>query len=275
VPTEQLPTAVATQTGRTAAVQLIGPPLGGLLYGIARGLPFLFDAISYAASTLSLLAMRTPFQEAREAERASLRARLAEGLRFTWHQPFLRTTALLFGIANVIGPAITFALVVIGTDQGLSGGEIGALIAIFGGCVLFGSFLTGFVRRLLPPHAIFVLELWTWTGCAAFLIWPNVYVLATALCISGLVIPSTDSVVHAYRIAMTPDRLLGRAQAAWSTISLSLWPLGLLVAGALLDAYPARVTIAGLAALGLVLAVWGTLSRSLHNLPPLEELAAR
>jgi len=274
VPTAQLPDAQATQTGRTAVVQLVGPPLGGALYTVARGLPFLVDALSYAGSTVSLLFMRTPFQEERERDDAPLRTRLAEGLRFTWQQPFLRTTALLFGIANFIGPVIVFALVVIGTRQGLSGGEIGGLISVFGACVLVGSFATRHVRRLLPPHAILVLELWTWTGCAAFLIWPNVYVLATALFVLGLVIPSTDSVVHSYRIAMTPDRLLGRAQAVWSTIALSIWPVGLLVAGALLEAYEARVTIAVLAGSGLALAVWGTLSPSLRGVPPIEELDA-
>ena len=30
---------------------------------------------------------------------------------------------------------------------------------------------------------------------------------------TALAIPSTDSVVHGYRIAMTPDRLLGRAES--------------------------------------------------------------
>jgi MFS family permease len=273
VPTKQLPDAQAAQTGRTAIVQLIGPPLGGALYSAARGLPFLIDALSYAGSTLSLLFMHTPFQEQRERDDATLKTRLAEGLRFAWDQPFLRTSALLFGLANFIGPVIVFALVVIGTRQGLSGGEIGGLISVFGACVLVGSFAARYVRRLLPPHAIFVLELWTWTGCAAFLIWPNVYVLATALFITGLVIPSTDSVVHSYRIAMTPDRLLGRAQAVWSAISLSIWPVGLLLAGALLDAYPARITIAIVAASALALAIWGSLSPSLRGVPPIKELA--
>ncbi|HUZ81312.1 MAG TPA: MFS transporter, partial [Gaiellaceae bacterium] len=62
VPPRQLPAAAGAQTGRQAAVMLGGPPLGGALFGLARALPFLVDAVSYAFSTLSLLAMRTPFQ---------------------------------------------------------------------------------------------------------------------------------------------------------------------------------------------------------------------
>src|SRR5207244_5592678 len=162
VPPRQLPAAAATETGRAATVRLAGPPLGGALFGVARALPFLVDAVSYAFSTLSLLAMRTPFQEKREADPAPLRSRLAEGFRFMWGRPFLRTCALLFGLANFIGPGVLLALVVIGRRQGLSGGEVGALVAAFGACLLLGSFLSPLVRRLLPVRAVLLLELWTW-----------------------------------------------------------------------------------------------------------------
>ena len=167
VPVRQLPAAAAAETGRVAVVRLAGPPLGGALFGLARALPFLIDAASYAFSTLSLLAMRTPFQEERERDRSPLRSRLAEGFRFVWSHPFLRTTAFLFGLTNFIGPGVLLAVVVIGTRQGLSGGEVGALVAAFGSCLLLGSFLSPFVRRLLPVRAVLVLELWTWLGCAA------------------------------------------------------------------------------------------------------------
>jgi hypothetical protein len=260
VPTPQLPAAAGVQTGRQAAVNLAGPPLGGALFSLARALPFVVDAISYAFSTLSLLAMRTPFQEEREPERSSLRSRLAEGVRFLWGQPFLRTCALLYGLANFIGPGLLLAVVVIGSRQGLSGGEIGALVAAFGACLLLGSFLSPPVRRLLPVRAVLLLELWTWLGCAVFLVWPNVFVLTASILPTAIAIPSTDSVVNGYRIAMTPDRLLGRVESVRSTIALVIAPLGPLAAGFLLGAVSARATIAVFAALGLVLALWGTLS---------------
>jgi MFS family permease len=272
VPAHQLPAAAAAETGRQAVVWLTGPPLGGALFGLTRALPFLVDAVSYAFSTLSLLAMRTPFQEEREPQVASLRSRLAEGFRFVWSQPFLRTCALLFGLANFIGPGVLFAVVVIGKQQGLSGGEVGALIAVFGACLLLGSLLSPLVRRLLPVRAVLVLELWTWLGCAVFLVWPNVYVLTAGILPTAHAIPSTDSVVHGYRIAMTPDRLLGRAESVRSMISLLIAPLGPLIAGVLLSTASPRATIAVFAAVGVVLAVWGTLSPAIRTAPSLDEL---
>jgi hypothetical protein len=272
VPARQLPAAVAAQTGRGAAVQLGGAPLGGALFGVARALPFLVDAVSYAFSTLSLIAMRTPFQEAREPDRSPLRARLVEGFRFLWGHPFLRTCALLFGLGNFIGPGLLFALVVVGRRQGLSGGEVGGLVAVFGAGLLLGSLLSPLVRRRLPVRAVMVLELWTWLGCGLFVVRPSVYVLAAGMLPTALAIPSTDSVVHGYRIALTPDRLLGRSESVRSTISLAIAPLGPLTAGLLLDAVSARATIAVFAAAGLALAVWGTLSPAIRGAPSLAEL---
>ena len=124
VPARQLPAAAATETGRQAVVRLAGPPLGGALFGLARALPFLVDALSYAFSTLSMLAMRTQFQEEREPHLESLRSRLAEGFHFVWSQPFLRTCALLFGLGNFIGPGVLFAVVIIGKQQGQTAGEV-------------------------------------------------------------------------------------------------------------------------------------------------------
>jgi MFS family permease len=272
VPAQQHPAAASVESGRGAVVQLAGPPLGGALFGIARAVPFLVDAISYGFSTVSLLAMRTPFQEDREPHLASIRTRLAEGLRFVWGRPFLRTCALLFGLTNFIGPGVLFSVVVIGKEQGLSGGEVGALVAVFGACLLLGSFASPIVRRLLPVRAVLLLELWTWIGCAGFVLWPNVYVLVACILPTALAIPSTDSVVHGYRIAMTPDRLLGRAESVTSTIALLIAPLGPLVAGILLGAGSARAAIAVFAVAGLVLALWGTLSPSIRTAPSLDEL---
>jgi MFS family permease len=272
VPARQLPAAAGAQTGRQAVVRLAGPPLGGALFGLARVLPFLVDAGSYAFSIVSLLAMRTPFQQQREPDRSSLRSRLGEGVRFLWGHPFLRTCALLFGLANFVGPGVLLAVVVIGKRQGLSGGEVGALVAAFGACLLLGSLVAPLVRRLLGVRAVLLLELWTWLGCALFLVWPNVYALTGSILPTALAIPSTDSVVNGYRIAMTPDRLLGRAESVRSMISLLIAPLGPLAAGALLDATSARATIAFFAVFGLVLAIWGTLSPSIRAAPSLDEL---
>ena len=273
VPTQQLPDATAIGAARNATVQLAGSPLGGALYTVARALPFVVDVISYAFSAISLLLMRAKFQEDREHDPSPLRSQLLEGVRYVWHHAFLRTVALIFGLLNFVGPSILFAIVVIGTDQGLSGGQVGLLVAVFFAGILPGTALSPYIRRALPVRAVFVLELWTWVGCAAFLVWPSVYVLAVCLLPTAIVIPSTDSVVHGYRIAMTPDRLLGRAEAAWSTFAVVISPLGPLLTGILITEVSARAAVGLCVAIALVLALWATFSSAIRNAPSIDDLS--
>lgn len=272
VPAKQMPAAIATVTGRQSVVLVAGPPVGGALFTVGRAVPFVVDAVSYAFSTVSLLLMRTPFQEERERSGTRLRSEITEGLRWLWDHSFLRTCALLFGVGNLVFPGLSLVIVVVGTRDGLTGGEIGLITAVFGVCLLAGSALSAFSRRTFSVRTILLMELWTWSGCAVFLIWPSVYVLAASILPTILAVPSTDSVVHGYRTAMTPDRLIGRVDSAARTISLLAAPLGPLLAGVLLSATSERWTVGVFALFGLVLALWGTLSESIRNAPSLTDL---
>jgi MFS family permease len=273
VPTHRLPDAAGIIEARRAAVRLGAPPLGGALFSVARGLPFLADAVSFAASTAAMLAMRTPFQQPREVVTAGFRARLAEGFRYLWQHPFLRTTAFVYGLGNILSTAIFLILVVVGRRQGLSSAQIGLLFTVLGLATLVGSLTSPLHRRYLGVRTILLLELWTWTGAWVFVAWPSVYALFAVVIPFGLCAPVTDSVVVGYLAAMTPDRLLGRVESARFTIAVAASPLGPLAAGFLLGAVSARVTVAAFALLGLVLALWGTLSPAIRGAPSLAELA--
>jgi len=274
VPRQQLPAAVGAMRARAATVQLAGPPLGGLLFGLGRAVPFVFDAVSYTFSFLSLLAMRTPFQEEREHDRARLRTKVAEGFRFLWERPFLRTCAFLYGLGNFTIPGVVLVLIVAAEREGLTSAGIGALLAAFGAGILLGALASPLFRRRLSMRAILLLELWTGLGIVAFLVWPSVYVLTAALVVQGVTLPVTDSVVDGYRIAITPDRLLGRVESVRSTIALGAAPFGPLAAGILLESTSPRVTVAFFAAFTLVLMLWGTLSPAIRDAPSLDELDA-
>ena len=97
--------------------------------------------------------------------------------------------------------------------------------------------------------------------------------LAVCLLPTALVIPSTDSVVHGYRIAMTPDRLLGRAESAWTTFAIVISPIGPLITGVLITEVSARAAIGLCVVLALVLALWATFSPAIRNAPSIDDLA--
>jgi len=272
VPIRQLPAAVGAQRARMSTTLIAGPPMGGALFQLGRAVPFLVDAASYLCSLASLVAMRRPFQEVRERETTPLRTQLGAGLTFLWSRPFLRTTTFLYGLGNPLMPGILLVLVVVGRRQGLTGGEIGVLSAALGVAALVGSLVSPWARRLLPIRSIMLLEFTTWFGAWLFVAWPSVYVLLAVIVPFGLAAPITDSVVEGYRIAMTPDGLLGRVETARSTIALLLLPVGSLAAGVLLEHVSARATVAVFAVFALGLFVWGVLSRALRAAPSLDEL---
>jgi MFS family permease len=267
VPAAQLPAAVNVVTGRRAAINVAGPPVGGALFGLARSLPFVVDALSYAFSTVFLLAMRTPFQEERGEDAGRLRDQLLEGFRFLWHHPFLRMTTLVFAPLGFVALGYTLALVVIAEEEGLSGAGVGALVASFGVGVLVGSAISPQIRRALPTRAVLLLELWMWPIPLLFVLWPNVYVLAASLIPAALAIPSTDSVVIGYQLALTPDRLVGRVGSVFRTIVLLVAPVGPLVAGFLLGGTSPRLAVGFFVGVALLTAVVATLSPALRTVP--------
>ena len=273
VPPAALPAAVSVQQGRVAVVGIVGPPAGGALFAVARALPFGIDALSYLFSFAAIAAMRTPFQQPRERRPLRIRADLAEGFRFLWTQPFLRATSFFYAVGNFTIPALLFVVLVVARRHGLTGGEIGILFALFSACILIGSLLGAAARRRLSLRAVVILEAYSGLLAVLFLIEPNVYLLLGALLPQAFVLPITDSYVIAHRLAATPDRLLGRAEAARVTIVRTAAPLGSLTAGVLLSATSARVAVAAFLALTFGEAVYATTATALRSPPPLEEPA--
>ena len=272
VPGRQLPAAAAAEQARYSTVSLIAPPLGGSLFGLGRALPFLADAVSYVFSLASLLAIRTPFQEEREHEDLPLRTQLAEGFRWLWGHPFLRTCAVLFTWVNVVFEGTFLVLIVVGRRQGMSGGQIGLVIAALGFCSLVGSLAAPRVQRLLSMRAIVLVSFWVQLGIVAFVFKPSIYVLLVGAIPAAFSFPSVNAVVIGYRVAVVPDRLTGRVNSVARTIALCGAPLGPLAAGLLLGSFSARTTVAIFASLLLLICVIATLSTSIRNAPSLDEL---
>ena len=266
VPPVQLADASSVRMARMSTVRLTAPPVGGALFGVLRGLPFLADAISYVFSTVALLLTRTRFQEEREP---GARVRMREGMTYFWQMPFLRVTVGMIAASNVAAVGVPVALIILAHRRGFSGAAIGAFIALEGVTLLAGSLLSPFLRRVLPMRAILLSEFWTALVYAAFVVEPNVYVLVAALAVHAFWFPNTDSAMEAYSYTLIPDRLLGRAMAASNTLRAASAPVGPLAAGLLVAHTSSRIAIVALAAPVCVAAVLGTLSPALRDLPTL------
>jgi len=267
VPQPQLADAASVMYARASVVRLAAPPAGGALFGIARGLPFLADAISYAFSTGSLLLMRTRFQEEREP---GARPRFREGLAYFWRIPFLRATIGMIAVSNLAASGAPIAVIVLAHRHGLSSAAIGGLVAIQGMALLAGAALSPLLRRIFPMRGILLSEFWAALVFGAFIAFPDVYVLAAAAALHAFWFPNTDSAMTAYAYTLIPDRLLGRAMAASNTLRAVSAPIGPLLAGLLLADTSPRDCVLVLAAPVVLAAVAGTLSSAIRDLPSLE-----
>jgi MFS family permease len=267
VPTVQLPAAASLEEGRMSVVRLAGPSLGGVLFGVGRAVPFLADLLSYAFSTVSLLLMRTPFQQRRERAETHAVAEAVEGLHFVWHNAFLRLTTLMLMLGNISAAGVQLAIIVLAKQHGLSSAATGALVALLGAATLIGAMASSLVRRVLSPRLILLSEFWASLALVSFLIWPSVYVLAGAFAFQAFFFANTDAAVRAYWYAVTPDRLIGRVPSAMGNVMVLALPLGPLLAGLLIQHWSARAAIAIFVSLVLVAAIAGTLSRSTREVP--------
>lgn len=266
VPQAQLADASSVSLARGSVIRLSAPPLGGALFGVLRGLPFLVDAVSYVFSTASLLLMRTPFQEEREP---GARTPFREGVSYFWSIPFLRVTIGMIAASNLVAVGAPIAVIILAHRRGLSPLAIGSFVALQGSCLLAGSILSPLLRRVFPMRLILLSEFWMGLVYGAFLLYPNVYVLAAASALHAFWFPNTDSAMAAYSLALIPDRLLGRTMAASNTLRAASAPLGPLVAGLLLAHASPRVAVLALAAPVVIAAALGTLSHALRDLPSL------
>src|SRR6266699_96249 len=149
VPPEQLP-AVSSQNqaiGYTAA--LLGPTLSGALFSVGRHFPFLVDAISYVVSVVSLLFIKTPFQQERRAAPQRLWVEIKEGFFWLWHHPLLRFMTLLVGSLNFTVAGIYLVMVVLAQNLHASSFTIGLILGIGSIGGIAGAFAGPFIQKCL------------------------------------------------------------------------------------------------------------------------------
>lgn len=265
----QLPVAASLIASSSTLAVLIGPTLGAALLTIMMAPDALgFDAASYVISGLLLVSIRQPFRRARpeQDQGQRLRADMAEGLRFLWHQPVIRTmTFSVFCACLSWGGA--FGLLVVYANRALhmtrvdlrlgllySAGELGGLISVATVPLLVKRLAVGRLTAVfLAANAAGLALLsaapsYDW-AVLAFFFYELVYTMVTA---TGITI----------RQMLTPDHLQSRVNTAGRMIAWGGTPVGAVLGGLLAELLPIRLVFGLLtisAAVGAGLAGWSCL----------------
>lgn len=270
---EQLPTAVAQQQAQYAVGGLLGPSLGGALFGLNQVLPFLMDAVSYACSAASLRFIRAAFGGG-AAVRRSLRAEIGEGVGWLWRQPLVRYMAFLTGGLNFTA-GIDLIIIVLAQRQGASPAAIGAIFAVAGVGGLLGALLAPRVQRRLSFGRAIIGFCWLQVVFFALFASANSLALVAAvLTVFFLVGPTYDTIQLSYRLALIPGALQGRVNSVFRLVAQGMRPLGLALAGVLIERWGIAGTTVALCGWLAIMALLTTLNAHVRRAPALTEAAA-
>jgi MFS family permease len=233
-----------------------GPALGGLFVSLFLAPRAVIAAVVlWVASVAAIWRIRTaePAPEASGGGMQPVR-QIAEGIRFVFRNPILRPVALITASFNFCYAAyLVIFIVYLPKELGLSGFEIGLVLAAIGPSILIGAFLSsslprrfGYGRVLLPAAFVsdfFLLGMGLVRGSGVLVVVVLVLLNFVYGCLSGIFAIS----LVALRQSATPDRLLGRVMATLRFLGVGPVPFGSLVGGffaAAVGLRPGLVTVA-------------------------------
>ncbi|RFU39498.1 MFS transporter [Actinomadura logoneensis] len=271
VPSERLTEALARQETKSRSAALTGSPLGGLLFGLGHALPFVADAASYLVSVATILGIRTrhrPAPPPRETA-TGLYGEIREGMRWLWHEPFVRMSVALTSAVNLMFQALILTLIVLAGRLGAGSAGTGLILGCFGVGGLAGALVAPRVPDLLSSRAVAIGATWVWAATAPLLaVATNPYELAAVIACMAVVGPVWNVVVVGHQYKVVPDHLLGRVKSVALLTSWGSMPLGQLLGGYLLSLTAPRQTVLLLSLLSLAIALTTTLNRSMRMRGP-------
>jgi MFS family permease len=242
----------------TVGQGFVGPPLGAALFGWFRALPIIGSAVGFALAAMLVLAVPGRFR-AERVEPTTLRADIAEGLRWLWRHPLLRGLTILSGLfAGLLSMATSLNVLYAVKTLHLSPSVYGLLFTVLGlggvaGSVVVGPLAARFGRaRMLTVAAGVAPVMCVMLGLFANLWAAGVWFFGMA---AGVTMWNVLSM--SLRQALIPAELLGRVLSANRVVLWGGIPLGALAGGALAEgtSVPVAFLVSGLAQLVVVVLI--------------------
>ncbi len=231
------PEHLARANGRLATAQTIfdeiaGPPLGGLLFGVAAALPIAADATTFLVAALLFWSLRGRFRPDREQAHSptTLRHELNEGLRYLLGHRTLLSLATSGFLSSLAYMAPFSVLVLFATETvGLTPTEYGIALTISALGSLLGSLMADRLDAALGSAVAMRVMLVLGAASFAVLGISTSPVMVTAMLSVYFLHSAVWTICFAsWRQRIIPNELLGRVGGAMRTFNL----LGLVVGSA-------------------------------------------
>jgi MFS family permease len=226
------------QGGFLLTNQLVAPPIGAFLFATGMAIPFATNAVCFVLGAVLVSRVVTSPRPPVE-EGASLRAQMAEGLRWLIGHPPMRTLALTILAFNITFGA-AWSVLVLYADQRLGMGPVGfgllTTAVALGGVV--GMLLYGRLERRFSLGDIMrvglIIETFTHLSLALTTL-PAVALITLVVFGAHAFVWGTTSTVVRQRAV--PDALLGRVTGVYRVAIVGGLVIGTPLGGLLASAY--------------------------------------
>jgi MFS family permease len=213
-----------------------GPPLGGLLIGVAFALPFYANAVTFGISAILIASLSGTFRTAHDltpGPRPSFRADISEGVRWLWRHELLRTMAIVLGVMNaMIMMALSTYVLFVQEILGLDAASFGVLLSAgaVGGVV--GSVLASRISaRIGPGASLFTTIALSAVGFAVTGLTSSAVVVWAMFVLESFAGVLWNVITVSLRQSIIPDRLLGRVNSVYRFFAWGMMPVGSLLGG--------------------------------------------
>jgi predicted MFS family arabinose efflux permease len=280
VPGEQLTRALTLDEVRQNGAALVGPAIGGALYGIralAHAAPFLFTACSFVVALASAAVTWLlpggagepgPGAEAAGEEAAGeevVGVGMLAGVRTLWRQRALRSALVLLMMVNTVGVGLDLVIIVILRNQAVPSGTIGLALGCGAIGGLAGAPLVKLLHRL-PPGMLLIALVAAWVPLSALIAVPfGPWWVGGLTFLIMLGLPAVRVMIDILVLRRAAPSERGRVVGALMTLIAVGIPAGLAGTGLLLQLLPAQSAMLTLAALLAVAALYGASSRDLRQ----------
>jgi MFS family permease len=239
VASEDLPRANARiQSVFYVINKFAAPPLGAALFVTAAALPFGVNAATFVAAAALIATLRrraapVTVTSAVARDRPSLRADIAEGVRWLWHHPGIRMISVALCLMNITLMSAMSILVLYARER-LGLDEVGY------GVFLTASALGGLAGALIAPRlqgafspsvllrAGLVIETLTHVGLGLA---TSAWVAGPVFVVFGLHASAWGAVEKTLRQRAVPDGLRGRVESVFMMFGMGGTALGALLGG--------------------------------------------
>ena len=232
----QLEEAWAATEARSYGASLVGPALGGLLFGLGSAVPFLADSFSYLASAGTVSRIRGRFRPERSGEQKSIWHEIAEGLRLVWRNQLLRAAVIMAPLINFAFNGVIFTITVALRQHGIAPGIIGLAQAGIAAGGLVGAIAAPKLQGRLPVWQLIIALTVAATGmfAVAALVLPSPLV-ALPVAVTLLLAPTANAALFAAMLRSTPEDMRGRVNSTVIMMATGLSALSPLTAGLIVE----------------------------------------